>query len=208
MKKEKFISVSVIIVFFAFLNPVFSPIYEGYKKIAFEIKYEEELARIDYWKTPQETYLSRKGDCEDAAFLFLDSLAMSQKNGGIVWGWVINKETGMGKAHVWCELIARDGIKYIVEPFSYNWNGITAAKNKSEYRKHIFKLSCVEFNHLAKYHHKWDIQVDYKELFVIDSLMYGYVNNSILYKNFNEDYDKKQVIHILEKLQKYFARNK
>ena len=221
MKKEKFISVFIIIIFFVFLNPVYGNdkykkwcvetfdygeyIYEGYKAVAF-LKFVSEPPNTDFWQTPTETFKKQEGDCEDAAFLFLDSLAMSQKNAGIVWGWVMDKQTGVSKAHVWCELIARDGIKYIVESFS-GWNGIIPANN--EYRKHIFKLSCAEFNHLAKYHHKWDIQVDYKELFVIDSgyLMYGYTY-SVLHKNLDADeiYDKKQVGNILNKLNKFFLR--
>ena len=45
-------------------------IYEAYKDIAFNIEYTPEQAKTDIWQTPFETRRSKKGDCEDAVFLF------------------------------------------------------------------------------------------------------------------------------------------
>lgn len=45
-------------------------IYEAYKEIAFDIDYRPEPQKTDYWQTPIETMQSKKGDCEDSAFLF------------------------------------------------------------------------------------------------------------------------------------------
>ncbi len=45
-------------------------IYEGYKDIAFNIKYTHEKAGTDNWQTPYESIRLMQGDCEDAVFLF------------------------------------------------------------------------------------------------------------------------------------------
>lgn len=191
-------------------------VYEAYKKIAFDVKYTPEIYRTDDWKTPLETYKSKEGDCEDTALLFLDGLALSQRNAGVVWGWVVDRNIGTAKAHVWCELTARDGEKYVVESFSTDWKGIIPMKiiKQSEHRKPIFKLSCIEFSCLSNSYDEWDIQVDYNELFVIDGdyLTYGnkYItDNIILHQNPDSNtgaYNKKEVRNILNKLHELFAR--
>jgi hypothetical protein len=54
-------------------------IYEAYKDIAFNIKYTQEQPETDIWQTPFETNKSKKGDCEDAVFLFASHLSSMQK---------------------------------------------------------------------------------------------------------------------------------
>ncbi|MGR3292733.1 MAG: hypothetical protein ACUZ9M_01795 [Candidatus Scalindua sp.] len=49
-------------------------IYEGYKDIAFNIKYAPETKRTDNWQTPHESIKLKQGDCEDAVFLFFSHL--------------------------------------------------------------------------------------------------------------------------------------
>jgi hypothetical protein len=191
-------------------------VHEAYKRIAFDIKYAPEPNKTDDWKTPLETYKSKKGDCEDAAFLFLDGLALSQKNAGIVWGWVFDKKTGITRAHVWCELTARDGKRYIVESFSGNWEGIISMKQIEKFEKRIpiFKLSCFEFCRLANSYNGWNILVDYNELFVVDGNYTTYgeghlTNDIILHKNPDMSiwaYNEAQVRNILMKLQEFFSK--
>ncbi|MFQ5787716.1 MAG: transglutaminase domain-containing protein [Thermodesulfobacteriota bacterium] len=191
-------------------------VYEVYKKIAFNVKYTPEQCETDSWKTPLETYKSKEGDCEDVAFLFLNGLALSQRNAGIVWGWVFDKRTGIARAHVWCELMARDGEKYIVEGFCKNWSGIISMKKIDKFEKRIptFKLSCFEFCRLANSYHGWNILVDCDELFVVDGdyITYGggnITNDIILHQNPGRNiktYNKKQVSNILVKLHELFSR--
>ena len=45
-------------------------IYEGYRDIAFNIKYTPEVPETDNWQTPLETTRLGQGDCEDAVFPF------------------------------------------------------------------------------------------------------------------------------------------
>jgi len=94
-------------------------VYEAYKKIVFGIKYKPELPGIDYWQTPIETFKLKSGDCEDVMFAFIDGLALSQKNAGIVWGWVIDKRTGSGKSTLTLALLR------IIEPFRQSASNTT-----------------------------------------------------------------------------------
>jgi len=118
-------------------------IYEAYKEIAFNIKYVPELSKVDFWQTPIETVERKKGDCEDAVFLFFSQLHSNQKNAEIVWGWVINKRSAMGRAHVWYQLTDNRGRQYIVEGFSKDWNGIIPMEivEETESRRPIFTIS-------------------------------------------------------------------
>ena len=99
-------------------------IYDAYKNIAFNIKYEPETNKTDFWQTPIETGRLRRGDCEDAVFLFFSRLPLDQENAEIVWGWVTDKQSKVRRAHVWYQLNDKKGQKYIVEGFSKDWNGI------------------------------------------------------------------------------------
>jgi hypothetical protein len=99
-------------------------IYTAYKDIAFNIKYKPDANKTDFWQTPIETHRLRKGDCEDAVFLFFSRLPLNQENAEIVWGWLTDKQSKIRRAHVWYQLIDKKGQKYIAEGFSKDWNGI------------------------------------------------------------------------------------
>ncbi|MBS1258171.1 MAG: hypothetical protein MAG551_01224 [Candidatus Scalindua arabica] len=127
-------------------------IYEAYKDIAFNIKYVPEQAKTDIWQTPFETKKSKKGDCEDAVFLFSSHLPSKQRNAMIVWGWVIDKKSRVARAHVWYQLIDKVGQQYIVEGFSKDWNGIIpmGIVELTESRKPIFSITHSEVCRLAE----------------------------------------------------------
>ena len=127
-------------------------IYEAYKDIAFNIKYIPEQAKTDIWQTPFETKRSKKGDCEDAVFLFSSHLPSKQRNAMIIWGWVIDKKSRVARAHVWYQLIDKVGRQYIVEGFSKDWNGIIPMEivEETESRKPIFTITHSEVCRLAE----------------------------------------------------------
>ncbi len=136
-------------------------IYEAYKDIAFNIKYTPESTKTDFWQTPFETTKSKNGDCEDAVFLFFSHLLSNQENAEIVWGWVIDRRIGVAKAHVWYQLIDKEGQLYVVEGFSSDWNGIIPMEiiKQTEYREPIFTLSHLEASRLASMiskHDSWE----------------------------------------------------
>ena len=118
-------------------------IYDAYRNIAFHVKYTSEPKRIDFWQTPIETTRLKRGDCEDAVLLFFSQIPSNQKNAEIVWGWVIDKRSEVGKAHVWYQLTDKKGQKYIVEGFSKDWNGIIPIRimQETETRKPILTIS-------------------------------------------------------------------
>jgi hypothetical protein len=118
-------------------------IYEAYKDIAFNIEYTPEVSKTDFWQTPVETARLKKGDCEDAVFLFFSQLPPNQKNAEIVWGWVINNRSTIGRAHVWYQLVDKKGQQYVVEGFSKDWNGIIPMKivEETESRRPIFTMA-------------------------------------------------------------------
>lgn len=99
-------------------------IYEAYKEIAFGINYRAEPTKTDYWQTPVETRRDRRGDCEDAVFLFFSRLSGLDIDGDVVWGWIVGRESAVAFAHVWYQLFDKHGRPYIVEGFSKEWNGI------------------------------------------------------------------------------------
>ncbi|MBT5307547.1 MAG: hypothetical protein HOI47_02540 [Candidatus Scalindua sp.] len=126
-------------------------IYEAYKDIAFNIKYTPEQPETDIWQTPFETNKSKKGDCEDAVFLFTSHLSSMQKNTKIIWGWVIDKGSKIARAHVWSQLTDKAGQQYIVEGFSEDWDGIIPLEiaEKTELRKPIFTITHSELCRLS-----------------------------------------------------------
>ncbi len=127
-------------------------IYEAYKNIAFNIKYTSEPPETDFWQTPVETDRLKEGDCEDAVFHFFSQLLSKQTNAEIVWGWVIDKRSGVGFAHVWYQLTDKKGRKYVVEGFSADWNGIIPMDilQDTEARKPIFTISHCMLNKLSR----------------------------------------------------------
>ena len=127
-------------------------IYEAYKDIAFNIKYTPEQAKTDIWQTPHETNKSKKGDCEDAVFLFTSHLSSMQKNAKIIWGWVFDKGNRIARAHVWPQLTDKAGQQYIVEGFSKDWDGIIPLEivEKTELRKPIFTITHSEVCRLSR----------------------------------------------------------
>ena len=141
-------------------------IYDAYKDIAFNIEYTPEQSKTDIWQTPFETNRSQKGDCEDAVFLFSSHLPPEQKNAMIIWGWVIDKHSRVGRAHVWHQLIDKAGQQYIVEGFSRDWNGIIPIEvaEKTELRKPIFTMTHTEVCKLASLTSKPDSWQTYQSL--------------------------------------------
>ncbi|GAX62086.1 transglutaminase-like enzyme, putative cysteine protease [Candidatus Scalindua japonica] len=127
-------------------------IYEAYKDIAFNIKYTPEQVKTDIWQTPCETGNSKKGDCEDAVFLFLSHFSSIHNNARVQWGWVIDKGSRFGRAHVWSELTGKAGRQYIVEGFSKGWDGIIPLEivEQTEFRKTIFTITHSEFCRLSR----------------------------------------------------------
>ncbi|MFQ5714611.1 MAG: hypothetical protein ACE5GU_11335 [Candidatus Scalinduaceae bacterium] len=141
-------------------------IYEAYKDIAFNIKYTPESGKTDFWQTPVETARLRKGDCEDAVILFFSRLPLNQKNAEIVWGWVINKQSTIGKAHVWYQLLDKRGQQYIVEGFSKDWNGIIPMNmvEETESRRPILIMAHSAIGKLASLLSEADDQQIYQSL--------------------------------------------
>ncbi len=125
-------------------------IYEGYRDIAFNIKYTPEVPETDNWQTPLETTRMGQGDCEDAVFLFFSHLPPTLENTEIAWGWVIDRHR-VARAHVWYQLKDREGNEYIVEGFSNDWNGIIPMDivRKTETRKPILKITHLEASRLS-----------------------------------------------------------
>ena len=119
-----------------------SLIYEAYRQVAFNIKYTPEPPKVDLWQTPYETLRFNGGDCEDAILLFHQLLTPNYRGGEIIWGLVSDIQTKTTYPHVWFQLVDRKGNRYIVEPFSGDWNGIIPIKmiNKREHRKKIIGL--------------------------------------------------------------------
>lgn len=122
-------------------------IYEAYRDIAFNMKYTPEPPKTDIWQTPYETNKSKKGDCEDAVFLFTSHLSSMQKNTKIIWGWVIDKGSKIARAHVWTQLADKAGQQYVVEGFSREWDGIIplGIVEETELRKPIFTIKHSEY---------------------------------------------------------------
>jgi hypothetical protein len=118
-------------------------IYEAYKNITFNIKYSPDPLSTDFWQTPLETTRLKKGDCEDVVFHFFSKLPPNQNNAEIVWGWVIDRKSEVGRAHVWYQLIDKQWQKYIVEGFSKDWKGIIpmGIVENTETRKPILTIS-------------------------------------------------------------------
>jgi hypothetical protein len=141
-------------------------IYEAYKDIAFDIEYTPEVSNVDFWQTPAETTRLMKGDCEDAVFLFFSQLLSNQKNAEIVWGWVINKQSAMGRAHVWYQLSDKRGQQYIVEGFSNDWNGIIPMEivEETESRRPILTMTHSAVGKLAGLLSEADDQQVYQSL--------------------------------------------
>ncbi|ODS32177.1 MAG: transglutaminase domain protein [Candidatus Scalindua rubra] len=141
-------------------------IYEAYKDIAFNIKYTSELNKTDFWQTPLETIRLKKGDCEDAVFLFFSQIPSNHENAEIVWGWVIDKRNGIARAHVWYQLTDKRGQQYIVEGFSKDWNGIIPMENveNTEIRRPILTISHSTISKLASFLPKADDWQTYQSL--------------------------------------------
>jgi hypothetical protein len=141
-------------------------IYEAYKDIAFNVKYIPERAKTDIWQTPYETNKSKRGDCEDAVFLFISHLPSIQKNAKIIWGWIIDKGSRVARAHVWFQLTDKAGQRYIVEGFSKDWNGIIPLEivEKTELRKPIFTIIHSEFCRLFSLASRPDSWQEYQSI--------------------------------------------
>ncbi len=163
-------------------------IYEGYKDMAFNIKYEAEAANSDTWQTPPETTRLQKGDCEDAVFLFFSHLPPSQENAEIVWGWVIDNRTGKSRAHVWYQLTDNDGRQYVVEGFSNDWNGITPMEivERTETRRSILTITHLEASRLFSLIRRPDSLNTFQTLADLHGPT-NFVNNETNNKYFSKD---------------------
>lgn len=126
-------------------------IYAAYRDIAFNVRYQPEARKADFWQTPIETDRLKKGDCEDAVFLFFSQLPSNQEAAEIVWGWVIDNQSKVTRPHVWYQLKDKRGQKYIVEGFSKNWNGIIPMETAEEYesRKPILTIPHSKISELS-----------------------------------------------------------
>ncbi len=143
-------------------------VYEAYKNIAFNIEYTPEPNMTDFWQTPVETARLKKGDCEDIVFHFFSQLPPDLKNAEIIWGWVINKRSKIGKAHVWYQLTDKKGQQYIVEGFSKDWNGIIpmGILENTETRRPIFTIAHSSVSRLASSVPKVDDSQNIRSLFL------------------------------------------
>ena len=199
-------------------------IYEAYKNIAFNIEYTPEPDKTDLWQTPLETTRLKKGDCEDAVFLFFSQLPSSQKNAEIIWGWVIDNRNAVGRAHVWYQLIDKRGQQYVVEGFSKDWDGIIpiGIVENTETRKPIFTIVHSSVNRLVN--SPLGTEDELLDLFYpqfINTLYYHYGRESIGYPPDAQDISReyaarhkvfpntsKEISNILKKLHDLFSRYK
>ncbi len=189
-------------------------IYEAYKDIAFNIKYTPEASKTDFWQTPAETARLKKGDCEDAVFLFFSQLPSNQENAEIVWGWVINKRSAMGRAHVWYQLTDNRGQQYIVEGFSKDWNGIIPVEivEETESRRPIFTISHAAVSRLASSLPQAD-NSQFAQSLVDLSTATSFSNHDSGNQPFSQGIDTlllpnttKEISNILNKLHELFSR--
>ncbi|MCP4252294.1 MAG: hypothetical protein GY775_02600 [Candidatus Scalindua sp.] len=169
-------------------------IYEAYKDIAFNMEYTPEQPKTDNWQTPYETRKSKEGDCEDAVFLFESHLASMQKNAKIIWGWVIDKDSRIARAHVWSQLTDRVGEQYIVEGFSKNWDGIIPLEivENTELRKPIFSITHSEFCRLFCLVSKpdsWQIYQSLIDLCTSANFIEFYSSNLVILQGRDEYFD-------------------
>lgn len=127
-------------------------IYYAYRDIAFNVKYTPEPPKTDKWQTPYETEESKKGDCEDAVFLFFSHLSDGCNNAKIVWGWVVDRQERIARAHVWWQITDKEGKEYVVEGFTDHWNGIIPMSiiKKNEIRKPILEMTYLEASRLLE----------------------------------------------------------
>ena len=211
-------------------------IYTAYKDIAFNIKYKPDANKTDFWQTPIETHRLRRGDCEDAVFLFFSRLPLNQENAEIVWGWLTDKQSKVRRAHVWYQLIDKKGQKYIAEGFSKDWNGIIPIEITRNYetREPLLSIPHNEVIKLVSFFSETDDRQAYRTLINmirptalsntdIDSQEH-LMKSKILYNNFDYGFveypeknrDKswnsanhkmhKEIFCIFSKLRKMFLR--
>ncbi|GJQ58494.1 MAG: hypothetical protein SCALA701_12950 [Candidatus Scalindua sp.] len=189
-----------------------SYIYQAYKDIAFNIEYTPEVKKADFWQSPDETARLKKGDCEDAVFLFYSHLPRDQNNAKIVWGWIVDKESKVGSAHVWYQLVDRKGKQWVVEGFSQGWNGIIPMVEieKTELRRPIFILPHQAVSSFAG---SQDMVNEKKNLSSFGSV--DMVNHDSEKIPFTQDYTslsfpnrKREITNIVNKLHELFSRYK
>jgi hypothetical protein len=164
-------------------------IYEAYKEIAFDIDYQAEPPRTDYWQTPLETLQSKHGDCEDSIFVFFSMLSDLDIDGDIVWGWVVEKETSNTFAHVWYQLFDKQGKAYIVEGFSKEWNGIIPIEMVTAGEERVPTL-LLKHNQVTR---------------VVDEMVPRFLEDSQFLWNISMD-NSSLIKNIFEKLQDMFHR--
>ncbi|NNE93906.1 MAG: transglutaminase domain-containing protein [Verrucomicrobiales bacterium] len=87
-------------------------ILEIWRAVAEHCEYENDATRTknrEAWKTPDETWLERSGDCEDTSILLADALISAGLEARVAVGW--NENIGQ---HAWC--VVRTGSRqYLLE---------------------------------------------------------------------------------------------
>lgn len=189
-----------------------SRIYQAYKDIAFNIEYTPEESNADFWQSPDETARLKKGDCEDAVFLFYSHLLKEQDNAEIVWGWVIDKESEEGRAHVWYQLTDRKGKQWVVEGFSRSWNGIIPVGEieKTELRRPIFTLPHLSVSSFVDSDKRVNKRKGLSSFGSANLLSPGPTNRQAAqdYATLPFPNNKREITNILNKLKELFSRYK
>ncbi|MCP5007711.1 MAG: hypothetical protein GY941_27815 [Planctomycetes bacterium] len=189
-----------------------SSIYQAYKDIAFNIEYTPEADNADFWQAPDETMRLKKGDCEDAVFVFYSHLPKDQGNAKIVWGWVVDKKSAAGRAHVWYQLVDRKGKQWVVEGFSGSWNGIIPMEEieKTESRRSILTLP-----HLTVRSFAGSRGGESREINLTPFISLDIFDNDLDSRPFPRGFDvpsfpnsNREVRNIISKLQELFSRYK
>ncbi|MDR4504368.1 MAG: hypothetical protein MRK01_06180 [Candidatus Scalindua sp.] len=189
-----------------------SCIYQAYKDIAFNIEYTAEENNADFWQSPDETERLKKGDCEDAVFLFYSHLSRDQNNAEIVWGWVIDKESEVRRPHVWYQLTDRNGKQWVVEGFSRRWNGIIPMKEieKTELRRVIFTLPHLAVSSFAGSPKRVNKSESLSSFGSVALLNHDSTNRSTTqdYAGLSSPDSNREITNILNKLHELFSRYK
>lgn len=189
-----------------------SNIYEAYLKIAY-LKYVPEEKKLDVWQTPLFTENSKKGDCEDAVFLFSSNL--SGVEGWLVWGFVIHNDgyTRVVRAHVWYELEDEKGNIYVVEGFKdCGLSGIIPMYiiNRTEERQAILRISQKEFDELKDEKRLGVFQAKAELQIQMDTVMLGLGENKRQNKSQYADITSRQKripMYVPNAMFKYFPES-
>jgi hypothetical protein len=102
--------------------------------ISEHIAYKKEAQRkrqFDYWLFPEETLKTRKGDCEDRAFLLASLLlasGVSSYSVRVALGKIYNQKTDKSYDHVWVMYKNESGVWMLIEPLLLTWEAMAHTK--------------------------------------------------------------------------------